>query len=323
MDIRICTTDQWSDKDWTTYLQSFNLVFQKDFDIPYFKHKYLTSIDGYAYHSLLINYEQEIVGGCTIIPVNYKKNTEIVKIGQAVDVFIIEEYRTDPLMLRRMYLQLKKQLIVKGFKAVLAVPNNIAYPFWKNIVKWKDVGNLTYWALPVKFGNVIGKWRLLNILSAGFCYFWLSINEFMIFFFNNTEKKSIYELNVNDEYRQSRFSLEYTKVIHRDIIFYYRIYDEEGVKTAYLIDVRQNGSFTFKALFKGVSYLINKTNSDIILYIGLMKIFQTLLLKVPIKFEPKRLPLTCDILNNEDTEIFADMLEIKNWNFGLLNYDVR
>jgi hypothetical protein len=323
MEIKVCTTDKWNDKEWYTYLQSFNAVFEKNFDLNYFKHKYNTAIDGHSYHALLLNNDQSVVGACSVSPFKYKAGEEIIKIGQAVDVFILEEYRTDPLMLRRMYFQLKTLLIVNDIKAVLAVPNATAYPYWKNIVKWKDVGDLSYWMLPIKVGNIVKKSNLLNVFSMMLNYLWLGVNNVIVHIANNKEKISLYELVIDDDFCENRYSQEHIKVMTQDIIFYYRISDEHGVKTAYLIDARQNGRFTFKALFKGVNYIIRKTNADMVLYVGSMKLFQTLLIKVPKRFEPKRLPLTCDILNKKDLERYANMLEFRNWNFGLLNYDVR
>jgi hypothetical protein len=43
-----------------------------------------------------------------------------------------------------------------------------------------------------------------------------------------------------------------------------------------------------------------------------MKLFQTLFVKVPKNFEPKRLPLTCDILDKENVSIYSAILELQN-----------
>jgi hypothetical protein len=46
-------------------------------------------------------------------------------------------------------------------------------------------------------------------------------------------------------------------------------------------------------------------------------------MKVPKIKEPKKLPLTCDILDKNNVNLYSDMLNLKNWNFGLKNFDVR
>ena len=117
-----------------TYLQSFNTVFNKDFDISFFREKYLNVLDNSSYHALLLDQYENVVGGCTVMPYKYKNGSKIFRLGLAVDSFIIENYRMNPLMLRKMYSQLKELLIINDIKAVLSVPNDTSYPYWKKIV---------------------------------------------------------------------------------------------------------------------------------------------------------------------------------------------
>ena len=323
MEIKICLTNEWNDKTWDNYCTSFNNVFKRKLKVSFFKQKYTTVVDGHSYHAILYNEELDIVGSCTVIPFVYRKNSELIKIGQAVDVFILEAYRTDPLMLRKMYEKLKECLIANNIVAVMAVPNATVYSYWKNVVKWKDVGSLRYWVLPVRLGNIFKKLKTLNLFSVFLVNMWVILNTIISLIINKKEKKSSYELRVDDTFINNRYTKNHKKVVFRDITFYYRIYNEEGIKTAYLIDAREGDRVSFKALIKASNYIIKKTNTDLILYVGPLKLFQTLFLKVPKRFEPKKLPLTCDILDKANMNIYSDMLELKNWNFGLLNYDVR
>ncbi len=323
MEIKVCTSVAFSELDWKTYQESFNAAFDKDYPLSYFTQKYTTAIDGHAYHALLLNNERNVVGGCSVIPFQYKKGEEIIRVGQAVDVFILEAYRADPMMLHKMYLQLKKLLILNGIGLVLAVPNTNAYTYWKHIVKWKDVGDLPYWMIIIRAGNVIKKWSFLNVFSLAFSYLLICFNAIISLITNNKERQSMYELITGEAFCNNRFTQEYCKIVTGDITFYYRLYDENGVKTAYLIDAKQKDRLSFKALYKGVSYIVRKTDADIVLYVGPMKLFQMLLIHVPKRFEPKRLPLTCDIINEEYSAMYSDILEFNNWNYGLLNFDVR
>lgn len=323
MEIKICLTNDWSNKTWDNYCVSFNDVFNKNLNVSYFKQKYNKVVDGHSYHALLYDENQDIVGGCTVIPLIYKKNKELVKIGQAVDVFILEEYRTDPLMLRRMYVKLKKCLIANNIIAVMAVPNSTVYSYWKNVVKWKDVGRLRYWVIPLRLGNILKKSNTLNLFSLYLINMWILFNNLLSFFINKKEKKSLYELRIDETFLGYRFTKNHNKVVIGDFTFYYTINNEKGIQTAYVLDAREGNQVSFKALIKASKFIAKKTNVDLILYIGPLKLFQTIFLKVPKKFEPKELPLTCDILDEVNFKNYADMLEIKNWNFGLLNYDVR
>ena len=123
---------------------------------------------------------------------------------------------------------------------------------------------------------------------------------------NNKEKRSNYELVLDENFYHNRFTNEYSKITLNDIVFYFRIYYEEGVKTAYLMDVKQNNIFTLKSLYEAVRYLSRKTSADMVLYVGPIKLFQTILIKVPRRYQPKRLPLTCDILNMDEIDQFSE-----------------
>lgn len=320
IDIKICTTEEWTDNIWSSYCQSFNAVFNRGFDLPYFKHKYLQTVDGHSFHALLI-YDSNVVGACTVIPTLYKKEGRIIKLGQAVDVYIVKEYRVDPLMLRRMYIMLKPLLIENNIIAVMAVPNTTAYSYWKNVVKWKDVGLINYWVFPIKIGNILHKSRVLNFFSRIYCSLLIGIS-FLFSCLNSRQRQMTYSILESSQFIDSRFEKDYYRVEIGNIKNYYRIYIENGVKTAYLIYSRENDVLSLKSLYYGVLHLIKDHNVDLIVYIGPIRFFQTLFLKVPRILELKSLPLTCDLLM-DDNNSYKDMLDLSNWDFGLLNYDVR
>lgn len=321
MEIKICNTKEWTDKEWESFVSSFYEVFQHKFDIEHFKHKYYATIDGYSYHALLLNDEGVVVGNISIIPYFYNRNEEKVKIGLGADVFIREEFRTDPLMLRRMYKKLTKLLVENGIVAVMAVPNATAYPYWKNVVKWKDVGDIAYWAIPVRVGNVIKKYNFLNFFSLIYTYLILFISRIINLFVNSKQKNFLYSVNENNSFFDYRFYGDYHQEKKGDNHTCYRIIDEEGVKTAYLVYSKEKGCMTFRSLLYGVKQIIKNHKVDLILFVGPIRLFQTLFIHIPHRIEPKRLPLTCDLLTND--ERFQDMLVFSNWDFGLLNYDVR
>lgn len=320
MEIKICNTKEWTDKEWESFVSSFYEVFQHKFDIEHFKHKYCATIEGHSYHALLLNDEGVVVGNISIIPYFYNRNEEKVKIGLGADVFIKEEYRTDPLMLRRMYKKLTKLLIENDIVAVMAVPNATAYPYWKNVVKWKDVGSLKYWALPVRAGNVIKKYKFLNYISLTFTHIILLISFIVSYIFRTKQKYILYTVCDNNLFLENRFSKEYMKYQQGNYTNYYRLVDKEGIKAAYLIYSREKGILSYRSLLSAINYIVNNHKVDLILYVGPLNLFQTLLINLPGKLEPKKLPLTCDLLTND--EKYKDMLIFRNWDFGFLNFDV-
>ena len=145
MQIVFRTTTQITTDEWESYALAFMQVFEKEYTIDFFQNKYQLTVDKDAYH-VFLKEDDSIVGACTVIPFIYDIERKTIRCGLAVDVFILPEYRTDPMALYRMYKILKKELIQKEIAIVIAVPNEMAYPYWKNVVKWKDIGFLNYYA---------------------------------------------------------------------------------------------------------------------------------------------------------------------------------
>lgn len=323
MVIKVCKTTEWSDRDWETYVIGYNEVFRTDETIADFKNKYFSVYKGYSLHSLLVSDEGDVVGGITIIPCNYSCHQGFFLNGLAVDVFIRESFRIDPLMLRKLYKQLVGTLKEEGVEVVTAVPNATAYPYWKNIVKWKDIGEISYWIIPVKINKILNL-KFCGWLFEGltwiylFCILGLS---YLVSLGKGKAKDYIYEIDKNDRYIQNKFhGIKYTNFSIQNIFYSYRIVNEEGVETAYIIEATQGGKRSVKAFLKVIKVILQQ-NVDLIIYVGKMGLFQTLFIKVPKRLEPKKLPLMCDVLIPNDK--FSDIYDMNNWDFGLLNYDVR
>lgn len=320
MEIKVCTTAEWTDNDWVTYVSSFNEVFGKQYDQKYFRSKYTNVVGGVSFHALLLDENKNVVGGCSVLPCLYNRDNELFLNGLAVDVFILTAYRTDPLMLRRMYSRLKKLLCERNVVAVMAVPNATAYPYWKNVVKWKDVGSIRYWALPIKVGNVLNKCRFLNVLSNIYAHTFVLFSSFFSFF--RLESRHFrYRISSDDKFMRHRYDGEgYTTFSSGELFYAYRVVDEDGVRVAYLLDANRAGIRSFKVCLKAVRDILKK-NVDLVLFVGTWGFFQPLFIKIPRRLEPKVLPLTCDLLMTDSS--YSDMYQMENWDFGLRNYDVR
>ena len=182
---------------------------------------------------------------------------------------------------------------------------------------------IKYWGMPVRVGNIMRKSKLLNVCSLIYVYIAVSISFVLSALCRSSQKKFQYEIVDDESFLQGRFSHDdYVHIDHRNCMNCFRIVDEQGVRTAYLIYSRQKKRMSFLSLYKGVFSILKEHKVDLILYVGPLKLFQTLFLCIPQNFEPKSLPLTCDLLIKDD-EIHKDMLDFDKWDFGLLNYDVR
>ncbi len=321
MQVEFRTTSEIATPEWESYVSAFNRVFEKNYSISFFQHKYQNTIDTNSYH-VFLKEGDIIVGACTVIPYEYYFEENNTRTGLAVDVFILPEFRTDPLALYRIYKTLKKELIQCGIALVIAVPNDMVYSYWKNVVKWKDIGFLNYYALPVKAGSVVAKLpAILNPLS--YCYSWFMV--FLSNFIFSTEQYSKIRINrANKIIEKQRYTNNHIQFTFDNTYFSYRIVNEDGVNTCYLIDLynikkKRKDAISLK---KAIKKIIATESVDIIVFVGKLSFFQMLLLKVPFKFEPKHLYFTSDILIPENINPVL-ISNINNWDFGLFNYDVR
>jgi hypothetical protein len=320
-EIIVKSTDKISNNEWKSYVDSFNKVFNKKVSINEFKYKYLNTIDGLSYHSFLYD-KTKITGAFTLIPYEYLFDDEAKRIGLAVDVFICEAFRNDPMLIYKMYKKLVSY--VKEFRLQLniGVPNDMAYPYWKKILKWKDIGNIPYYALPIKAGKIIKRFpSIFNLLNK----LYLKI----VFSSTSTPNRvsAPRHIRINRELdivEQQRYTNEYKKVKTQECFFSYRIVDEKGIQTCYLIDFYglSNNMKEYRTIKHALKYILRTENVDLILYVGNIYFKQRFLIRIPFKYEPKHLFFTCDIL--EPSSISENLiLKHANWEFGLFNYDAR
>ncbi|MDZ7693168.1 MAG: hypothetical protein U5K69_18950 [Balneolaceae bacterium] len=177
--------------------------------------------------------------------------------------------------------------------------------------------------LPVKLGNIVDlKFNsLINIGSKFLTYTWLYLNRFYSLFHNPVEKDARFELIITEEFLKSRFYKDYESVRTKFFNGYYKVVDEDGVMVAYIMYSEINSIFSLKSLLKIKEVILKKENIDLIMYVGRLNFFPHFLLKVPSSKVPKKLPLTVDIIDKKFKR--DDILNIKNWKFSLIDFDVR
>ena len=116
---------------------------------------------------------------------------------------------------------------------------------------------------------------------------------------------------------------QYTRVWKDKMEGVYRIYNEGGVRTAYITYFGENFKRNNRSLNFIVEEILRNEEVDAILYIGTLNFKQTLLMKVPKKYAPQKLPLCVTLLDKKNSEIKEACSSIANIDFGLINFDVR
>lgn len=314
MEISFFYTSQLTEAHWASYTKSFNHVFNKKFSIQKFKDKYSNNYKRESYHGFIIDGDA-IVGGCSAIPWQYNYFGKDIIFALFVDAFVHEEYRKNEFALYDAYNLVKDKLREDSIPFIVSVPNAKAYPFWKKLAKWKDIGILPWYVLPIRLGNVIKKTKLLNI-SIYFILTYATINLIISYFFS-VKKEGHISLTMNDSFRKDRF-YDKTYIKIRNTPFLYRIDSEDGIRVAYLLN---ESNFSYSELSRAVFRVVIKEKIDVIIYIGKINPFQLALIKLPSFIQPRK-------FNFCGYEVIKDIVDQKiysynNWDFGLINFDVK
>lgn len=314
-------TTEISEDLWCSYLNNFNRVFDKEFSLDHFQNKYISSF-GTSYHSFLIDNMRNVVGAVSVIPMKYYINSKPILVGLIVDLFVVADFRKDPLVMLKLYVELKRR-IKDHLGLLVAVPNINSVGYFLNILKFQKIGSLEYRILPLNAGNI--KFQRNKILNAGSQVF-ARVNIFINTLFASVIRVSNIDykirLDLNEDFMKYRFQGPYKIYDEKHCRCYYRVVNEDGVITAYIIYFAFKDKLAYKSFLKAIKHIVKKENVDLVLHVGSMGFYQTVMMKVPNYWEPKKLPLIYDNikLDSNDLEVVNNM---KYWDFGLINYDVR
>ncbi len=316
--MKICfykTTDLSTSK-FEQIVSNFNLVFNRNVEFEYFKRTYCQTNLGFSFHSTVE--DNNLIGGVfTVIPYEYLVNEKKVLIGLAVGTYIIPTFRKDPYLLRQMFEVMENNLKAYNIDFIIAIPNDNVYTYWKSVVKWKDIGNLNYYIHPINL-HTLFKNRFLVPFNRLISFTLNSIIFIRKFLSNNFFEKSI-RIYRDDSFLNTRL-YSYNKVTSKNFSYYYKIYNEDGVRSAYIIYFFPRKISILEKCVKNLT-IQRKNDIDLILYIGNLKYSPLNMIKVPSKYEPKHIHFTGRELNSK---LFPDyFLDIKNWEIDLLNFDVR
>lgn len=278
---------------------------------------------GYSYHGIAFSDENDIMGYTVFTPTFYENDIKIVAGG---GTFIKKKYRDDFLLFAKIVNALKKRCFEDGFQAIIAVPNANSKDYAIRINRFVYVDDLDFYLLPLHPSKVLHKpiFKLFDGISSIIMACWVKINLLFSKLINHPATRKKIELVVDDEFYFSRFKEKYYTVNSCGKYRYcYRHYDEDGVDTIYLMDFRENGQRTSRALNFCLNDIIKKDCADAILFVGFLDMKQGSLFKVPKRFIPKPLPFTYHVIDKKNRELDEIMKYRNAWDFSLMNFDVR
>lgn len=324
MELKVLKTFEISDSLWAQIAEGFTESFERPCSPEDLKTGFcVQNTLGYGYHAVALSDEGELMGYNVFSPVFYKNGMRSVVSGST---FVRKKFRSNDMLFMDLMLALRKRVREDGFVFEVGVPNHNSRKFAAKILKCKYVADLDYYILPVHISKCIKK-PLLGFLDLPnrFCVrIYLFVISAIAHLVNPQEKEVKYELDVDEDYWKARFgSSRYKSCRQGQFHSYYRLYNEDGVRTAYLMDFREGEQRSFRSLTKAVYEIVKKEDVDAVLFVGYLRMLQGLLIKVPKRFIPKPLPLTYYILNKADKSKYEDLDNVDNWNFSLMNFDAR
>lgn len=316
MDFICKKTTELSDEELMQISELFESVFLKKRSVEIIKNQCFQNPLGYSYHGLIVD-NNRIVGMNAFVPSFYYANGIRVKIANSIDSMVLKPYRDffnfmD--MLTVAYDEMKKDDVVY----VIGYPNDMSYPILTKSKLMKDIGRMNIYCLPFRIGGVKKSLTILNVISMTLCKFFV----FACGMFASNKKVSfVYEKEAQsyDATRYKRFDGKYNVVEKGDYSFMYKIKEQEGVRTAFLIDVKNKSPKAFNAAIKYIIKYHNK-EFDLILYPGCLPFGNTSLIKLPRKAEPKNFYFVGRELKKG---IMGEgVWNINNWDTNLSNYDL-
>jgi hypothetical protein len=297
--------------------QGFNTFFKKNYSIDYFQKKYTNTHLGFSFHGVLF-FQQQVVGSFSVIPRLYNAGGKQVLLGVACDAFILEEHRKDELFLKKMHQAVEEQLKNYNISFIFSIPNDIAYPYWKYMVRYKDIGLLHYYVLPIKVGAIKPALKLFDMASAILAKLWVSLqpaNDQLLY----EEAADIFLIRDEKHYLYRYSFADYKEIDTKTYKARYRVYDENGINVAYLVDVFPTTAKNLKLAMSSIMKQ-EKQNCHLIMFIGNLSKTAAGLIKLPVSKEPRKQRVIGWSSNPEQDK---DFFKIGKLQISLADFDNR
>jgi hypothetical protein len=292
-------------------------VFNRELPLAEFNRKFGLANTGYSYHGLILD-NGIIVGNYAAIPYRYQYFGKQHVFALAVDGMIDEQYRdfhSYNKVASLVYEALKRDQI----PFIYCFPNEQAYLYTKRVLKWKDIGKLDYFIHPLRPGAARKVLGVFNWLFRG----WSWSNNKIIRHMNLCRDKRDHNIQkvLDDSFKRFRYDDTYTAGnLGPGISYFYRIYIEDGARIAYVIDIDPLNKATLGQAVAEISCRESK-NIDLVLYIGKLEHVPVNLIRIPLRWEPKKVRMTGKILLPDmvDERVF----DLNNWLVNIASFDIR
>ena len=316
MDFFVKKTNELTEQELQQLLDLFNKVFECDRSMDVMLRQYTQNVMGWSYHSFFVD-EGKIQGAITYIPANYWYGGERKVFVNSVDTMIAREYR-DLYELLELLGNGYKAMKDDGVALVYGYPNDNSFPVYIKSKTMRSVGKMRTYCLPYRIGGVKPGLAFLDLFTKVFawCY------AYTLGLLASPAVAGFLIHKDDDSYNATRYKRldgDYGIARIKDFTLYYKVKEHEGVRTAFIIDIDRKSPRNFCL---AVKYLLKRErkNFDLILYPGSLPFWNTDMICLPRRFEPKNFNFAVQILDRSLKK--EDVLNIGNWDTNLSNYDL-
>ncbi len=324
-DIIVLKTSEVTDEQWHQICLGYSVCFQINYTPEDLKKTFSNTITGYTLHALKFNESREIIGHNYFQPRPYVLNGKRIIMALSGGTYVLPEYRKDIFIFNDLYKALSKEGLKLGWVGQMGVPNENSFKYSVKILKTKHIGDLRYYILPIRVDKIVKtNSKILSTLSTFTFSIWSLGASILSLVLNFKEKKKPLHLDNTQKYRDIRLSNHsYQNIKKGNLSGTYRLYDENGITTAYILDFHENNIRSCKALSYVICNILKNEYVDAILYIGTMNMYQYSLIRVPPKYAPQKLPLCVSLFDKSNSEMKEVCRSMSNIDYGLINFDVR
>lgn len=302
------------------YCSCFYRVFHRGKTPEAFCKEFTNTCLGYSFHSLLKADDGVIMGGYTSIPVPYEINDTKMLFAFGVDLMIDLSLRDDVSNLLGIIKANDKVLKTAGVKCFYGFPNDNSYKVNLAFIRMKDICMLDTYILPWAISAVKPFLRVLDPFSCLLAKTRLLLSKV-------SDNRTVFDSPIHKkqpEFDNNRYlwfdSSEYRHYKDSEMTCHWKIGNFDNIEAAFLMDVYPLSKRNFD---KAVSIAYNdcKKSVGLLLYVGYLPFMPCTMIKVPMKYAPKKFHFVAKILDKQSLE--KEMVyNGKNWDVNLASYDL-
>jgi len=312
-------TSQLTEIEKSQFIELRSKTFSGTMTAVQFDTKYTQTPIGYSYHGLMIA-DDSIVGACNMIPCSYNYFGRRVMFCLSVDTMIHEQYRGNYFGLLKTTNLVINAMRQDGISFTFGFPNNKSHGIMRRMLRWRDIGELDLYVLPLKIGSVYRKLKCLNMMSHALTAMLVrvpSLGRADVCSFN-------IEKVTDDTFRRRRYdsSHQAIKLDDGSEVVYKIINKESGARTLQLIDVCPLTAATFDRGVKSVHRMLGDS-VDLLAFVGRLPFRPINMIRIPKalpRSRAKRAYVCGKILNHQiiDDRVF----DLSNWNLNYSDNDM-